>query len=151
MPLFSVGHSNHPLERFLAILAGAGIEVLADVRSRPASRFCPQFNRKALEASLAAAGIDYRFEGAVLGGKDPLPSTDPAFVSALRALLELSRTRAVVLMCSEREPERCHRATTLAAWIHHNEPGASLTHLVPRPEVGVERIESRELESRSAP
>jgi uncharacterized protein (DUF488 family) len=140
MPLFSVGHSNHPLETFLAILADAGIEVLADVRSRPASRFCPQFNRKALAASLAAAGIEYRFEGAALGGKDPLPATDPAFVAALTALVDLSRTRAVALMCSEREPERCHRSTTLAAWIRRHRPDTAVVHLVPRANGSVERI-----------
>jgi uncharacterized protein (DUF488 family) len=151
VPLFSVGHSNHPAEQFLALLAGAGVEVLVDVRSRPASRFSPQFNRKALASSLAAAGIEYRLAGAALGGRDPISVSDPAFVAAMRDVLGVARERAVALMCSEREPARCHRATKLAAWIHRCAQGASLLHLVPRPDGGLERIDSRELEARLAP
>lgn len=151
MPLFSVGHSNHPFERFRALLEAASIDRLVDVRSRPASRFSPQFNRKALESALAAAGIEYRFAGAALGGRDPISVSDPAFVAALREVLELARERAVALMCSERDPERCHRTTKLAAWIHRHGDGASLIHLVPRADGSVARIDSRELEARLAP
>jgi uncharacterized protein (DUF488 family) len=151
VPLFSVGHSKHSWTDFLALLEAAGVEVLVDVRSRPASRFSPQFNRKALAASLAAAGIEYRFAGAALGGKDQTSVSDPAFVAAIRAVLELASGRAVALMCSEREPARCHRATKLAAWIHRRAQEASLVHLVPRPDGGLERIDSRELEARLAP
>lgn len=151
MALFSIGHSNHSAARFLALLQAAGIDVLVDVRSRPASRFSPQFNRKALENSLAGAGIEYRFAGAVLGGREPISVSDPAFVAALGEVLGLARERAVALMCAEREPGRCHRTTKLAAWIHRHAAGASLIHLVPLPDGGLERIDSRELEARLAP
>ena len=39
--LFSIGHSNLAAERFTAILRAAGADTVADVRSVPASRFCP--------------------------------------------------------------------------------------------------------------
>jgi uncharacterized protein (DUF488 family) len=148
MALFSIGHSNHPGPGFLALLAQAGIAVLVDVRSRPASRFCPQFNRRALESALAAAGIEYRFRGAELGGRDPLPDADPRFGSAMRELLALARERDAAMLCSEREPERCHRATRLAAWIHRHEPEARVVHLLPRTGDALERIDSRALEAR---
>jgi uncharacterized protein (DUF488 family) len=146
--LFSIGHSNHPGPGFLALLTRAGIGLLVDVRSRPASRFCPQFNRRALESALAAGGIEYRFRGDALGGKDPLPDADPRFESAMRELLALAREREVAMMCSEREPERCHRASRLAAWIHRHEPEVRVVHLLPRPDGTLERIDSRELEGR---
>jgi uncharacterized protein (DUF488 family) len=149
--LFSIGHSNHPAAVFEALLATAGIEILVDVRSRPASRFCPWFNRGALERSLAAAGVEYRFAGAALGGRDGTAVSDPRFESALREVIELARTREVALMCSERQPERCHRATKLAAWIHRACPGGGLVHLVPQPDGALERIDSRALEARLAP
>ena len=149
--LFSIGHSNHPWPDFAALLARAEIAVLADVRSRPASRFCPQFNRKALEAALPEVGIEYRWCGAALGGRDGISVRDPAFEQPLRELLGLARERAVALMCSEREPERCHRATKLAAWIHRSAPGERVVHLVPRLDGQLERLDSRELEARLAP
>jgi hypothetical protein len=35
--LFTVGHSNHPLDRFPALLARHGVEALVDIRRFPAS------------------------------------------------------------------------------------------------------------------
>ena len=44
--LFSIGHSNIPADRFLAMLRGAGVNAVADVRSVPFSRFFPWFSSK---------------------------------------------------------------------------------------------------------
>ena len=57
--VFTIGHSNHPSEKFRALLQQHSIEALMDVRSAPYSRFHPQFNRKQLEAAIPAAGIRY--------------------------------------------------------------------------------------------
>jgi len=73
-PILTIGHSNHSFDRFLELLRGAGVEAVADVRTRPVSRFCPQYNKAALEEALRAAGISYVFLGKELGGR---PS-DPA-------------------------------------------------------------------------
>jgi uncharacterized protein (DUF488 family) len=72
--LFSIGHSNHSFERFMGLLRDTGIETVADVRTRPVSRFCPQFNKAALEKSLGAAGISYIFLGKELGGRPDDPA-----------------------------------------------------------------------------
>src|SRR5688572_26950999 len=71
--LFTIGHSKHPIERFIALLQQHDIEVIADVRSTPFSRFNPQFNRATLETSLRDTGIEYEFLGEKLGArsKDP--------------------------------------------------------------------------------
>jgi len=151
MALFSIGHSNHPAADFVGLLRRAEIDLLVDVRSRPASRFCPWFNRRALETALAGAGIGYRFEGEALGGKAPISVADPRFERAMRELLERAQERSLAMMCAERDPARCHRATKLAAWIHQRVPDARVTHLVPSSKGGVEHIDSRDLESRLAP
>src|SRR2546427_13155329 len=68
MDIWSVGHGARPIEELIAILADAGIQTVADVRSAPGSRRHPQFGAKALEASLDEAGIAYvHFSG--LGGR----------------------------------------------------------------------------------
>src|ERR1700730_12916411 len=67
--IYTIGHSKHPIERFVALLQQHGIDALADVRSTPYSRFNPQFNREKLQASLAAAGIRYVFLGEELGAR----------------------------------------------------------------------------------
>src|SRR5262249_59730794 len=57
--IFTVGHSTLPIERFVALLQGYGIEYLADIRTIPRSRRNPQFEGAALGRSLSAAGIEY--------------------------------------------------------------------------------------------
>src|SRR5262245_25862717 len=119
--LFTIGHSNHPIERFVALLQQHTIAAVADVRSVPYSRRHPQFSREALARSLAAAGIDYLFLGDALGArpKDPACFVDgradydriaarPEFAAGFaRVRAEAGRAR-VALMCAEREPLDCH-------------------------------------------
>src|SRR3954454_15525902 len=67
-PLFTIGHSTHPLDGFLERLARHGIEALADIRRFPGSRNYPHFNRGGLAAALPHEGIEYRWFEA-LGGR----------------------------------------------------------------------------------
>jgi uncharacterized protein (DUF488 family) len=55
--LFSIGHSNIPADRFVALLRDAGVNAVADVRSTPYSRVFPWFSRQPLEQRLATEGI----------------------------------------------------------------------------------------------
>ena len=68
-PIFTIGHSNHSLEDFLALLSKHRVTAVADVRSAPWSRFNAHFNRNALSAALKARGIHYVYLGRELGGR----------------------------------------------------------------------------------
>jgi uncharacterized protein (DUF488 family) len=127
MVIYTIGHSTHSWEDFLKLLATHNIEVVADVRSKPYSRFNPQFNREALASGLEAAGKRYLFLGKELGGKpqDPdRPLADelvweyvrsrPQFKEGLAKLLEEARQSKVCLLCAEADPARCHRGQLLA-------------------------------------
>ena len=50
--LFTIGHSTHPLEPFLALLARHRIKALVDIRRFPGSRKFPQFNQSDLASAL---------------------------------------------------------------------------------------------------
>ncbi len=52
MTIYTIGHSNHPLEKFIEMLTAHGIGLIADVRTIPKSRHNPQYNSDALAASL---------------------------------------------------------------------------------------------------
>jgi uncharacterized protein (DUF488 family) len=120
--LFSIGHSNIPAERFMALLRATGVNAIADVRSTPFSRFFPWFSGKALAASLRQEGMMYLPYGAVLGGR-PRDATlycdgiadyeamarQPDYQTALDRLLADAAQSRVCLMCAEREPLDCHR------------------------------------------
>src|SRR3954470_20411986 len=72
--ILTVGHSNHEDQEFVGLIRGAGVELIADVRANPRSRY-PQFNRSALAGTMKAAGIGYAPLGADLRGR-PGPRPD---------------------------------------------------------------------------
>lgn len=71
--LWTIGHSNHPADRFSALLQQHGIETVVDVRSQPYSRFSPHFRQARLRDLLLDIGISYLFLGDELGGRPKGP------------------------------------------------------------------------------
>jgi len=68
MKLFTIGHSAHSLEKLVHLLDENGVIMLVDVRTTPASRYQPQFNKANLEQLLPQHYIQYVFAGKCLGG-----------------------------------------------------------------------------------
>jgi uncharacterized protein (DUF488 family) len=139
--LFSIGHSNFSEERFLAMLAEAGVNLIADVRTVPYSRFFPWFSQKKLAASLSAAGIGYAAMGEALGGRpggDDLyrdgiadyeaMAARPEYHAGLGRLLDAAARSCVCIMCAEREPLDCHRCLLVARSLA--ERGLAVGHIL---------------------
>jgi uncharacterized protein (DUF488 family) len=141
--IWTVGHSSHPIDAFLGLLAGERIEVVVDVRSYPFSRFAPQFNREELERALAAANLTYLFFGEELGGRPSRPhhydadghalygemAGEARFRKAIDRLLRGAQTRRIALMCSEGRPQDCHRRLLVGKVLA--ERGVTLRHIFP--------------------
>ena len=138
--VLTLGHSNLPWPEFLELLQASEVACIVDVRSMPASRRYPQFNRNAFECALAEAGIGYRFLGDRLGGrpKDTVcyagGAVDYASVAATSAFREgldelagMARSRRCCLLCAERDPLDCHRAILVAR--HLAPKGFSISHI----------------------
>jgi uncharacterized protein (DUF488 family) len=111
-PILTIGHSNHAIDRFIALLKGAEVEALADIRSVPMSKFNPQFRQKDLKAAVEAAGIDYLYMGKALGGHPRAP--EPEFREGLAKLIEAAQQKRIAIMCAEKEPLNCHRTLLVA-------------------------------------
>lgn len=138
--ILTVGHSNHEEQGFVALLRGAGIELIADVRRYPGSRRQPHFERHALAGVLLEAGIGYRWLGETLGGRrKPRPDSandawesdqfrgyadhmaSAEFADGLAVLEDLGAEQRVAAMCAEAWWIRCHRrliadALTARSW-----------------------------------
>lgn len=124
--VYSVGHSNQSADQLIALLQRHGITLLADIRSSPASRFAPQFNRVNLDRSLQAAGIGYRWLGQALGGKPR--AAEPVFNAGIGDLLDLAAQQPVAMMCAERDPLHCHRTHLVTPALLQQ--GASVAHIL---------------------
>jgi uncharacterized protein (DUF488 family) len=73
MRLFTIGHSNHPADRFQRLLSKHKIDVLVDVRSSPHSRYVEWADRSLIGEVARAAGTKYLFLGEALGGRPSQP------------------------------------------------------------------------------
>ena len=121
--LYSIGHGNKSIETLIEELKHFDINYLIDIRSKPYSKFNPQFNQNEIKFSLLKSGITYTFMGDVLGGLpddnscytnghvdyDKLKKKD-FFKNGLKRLITANEKKVkVAIMCSESKPEECHR------------------------------------------
>jgi uncharacterized protein (DUF488 family) len=150
--IFTVGHSTHPVDRFLALLEAHGVELVGDVRRHPGSRRHPQFNAEALATTLGDSEIGYVGLGDSLGGRrSPRPDSTHTlwrvaafrgyadhmeteeFAAGLARLEELARQHRTTTMCAEGDWRRCHRRLISDALTEH---GWRVLHI--RPDGGIE-------------
>ena len=139
--VLTIGHSNHALEAFAALLLRHGVTLLADVRSAPYSRFNPHFSRKALDAALPARGIGYLFLGHALGGRpadrtcyeegrvryDRLART-ALYREGIERVVHGTKDHRIALMCAEKEPLDCHRTVLVGRSLA--ERGIAVAHIL---------------------
>jgi uncharacterized protein (DUF488 family) len=140
--LYSIGHGSRKAEDFLALLQQYGITYLADVRSKPYSRFHPQFNKNKLDEMLASYGIKYVFMGDELGGRPDDPSCynsegkidfnrlkEKEFYQKGIERLKTAYMKGlpIAVMCSERDPCMCHRTKLIGQTL--GEQNIELMHI----------------------
>lgn len=131
--IFSIGHGNRKLSEFISLLQEYKIEYLIDVRTSPYSKHSPSFNKDGLSAYLKNCRLTYVYLGDKLGGlpKDPtcyIKYTDKKdnevkkidyskienkdfFQQGIERLKTAdSKGLKIAIMCSELNPEECHRS-----------------------------------------
>jgi len=126
--VYTIGHSNRPIEKFIQILQFYKIEIVADVRSIAASGHNPQYNEDDLRNSLSREDIGYihlkglgglrhttkasvntAWENASFRGyADYMQTTQ--FKENLDQLIHMLKDKPTAIMCAEALPWRCHRS-----------------------------------------
>lgn len=141
MNLYTIGHSNHSREHFISLLARHNINVLADVRSHPYSKYLPHFSRTELKKALLEAGIKYVFLGEQLGAK---PTNRDCYIDAracynkiantqefregIQRVIKGAKSYKIALMCAEKDPINCHRAILVCQ--HLREVDLTILHIL---------------------
>lgn len=140
--IWTIGHSNHELDQFAALLREQEIDYVVDVRSYPYSRYAPQFNREHLGSAIQQRGIGYLFLGDALGGRPDADdhydenghalygpmAAQPAFEQAILRLLGAASEHRLAVTCSCGQPVDCHRRLLVGKVLC--ERGAELRHIL---------------------
>lgn len=127
LKVFTVGHSTHPIEKFISMINHHEIDAIADVRSSPYSKYNSQYNRENLKQKLSENNIKYVFLGKELGARSDNPccykhgkvdynllADTPLFKSGIRRVLKGANKMNLALMCAEAEPLDCHRTILIS-------------------------------------
>ncbi|MCW5686864.1 MAG: DUF488 domain-containing protein [Pseudolabrys sp.] len=167
LPFFTIGHSTRSLDDFIGLLRGVEIVLLVDIRTIPRSRTNPQFNKDALPAALAPAGIDYEHIAALGGLRGKMRDktrvaapdvngfwtnksfhnyADYALSDPFRAGLEHLRAEGhrqrCAIMCAEAVWWRCHRRIVSDYLIA---AGETVFHIMGQDRAGQDRLEPARL------
>ncbi len=149
--VFTIGYGSRSIDDFVAILKKYQIEYLIDVRSKPYSKYKPEFSKDPLASRLSESGIRYVFMGDQLGGQpadgscytegkaDYFKIEEKSFYwnGIQRIVTAFEKNCRVVLMCSEGKPQDCHRSKLISETLtkkrnvnvlHIDEAGAVKTH-----------------------
>ena len=133
--LYTIGHSTRNLDELIEALQAHSIQTLVDIRSFPASRRLPHFNREALGKSLPAVRIKYIWMKGLGGMRKKIRDDSPnialrnssfrnyadhmltaEFQDSAAELIKLAEHSRTAYMCAERVYFRCHRML-LSDWL----------------------------------
>lgn len=126
--IYTIGHSTHTMDDFIAMLQSFGISTLADIRHFPGSGKYPHFNKENLSVALKKSGINYihledlggrrkvrkdskntRWRNESFRGYADYMETE-AFEKGIEKLEAIALEQPTAYMCSEAVWWRCHRS-----------------------------------------
>jgi uncharacterized protein (DUF488 family) len=131
----TIGHSNRPIDVFLALLQTNDVTHVLDVRTIPRSLHNPQFGQDSLPEFLRAVNIRYTHMAGLGGLRHTSPNSPNGawrnasfrgyadymqtaeFAANVEIVAQLARDERCVLMCAEAVPWRCHRSLIADALI----------------------------------
>ena len=124
---FTLGHSNHAAETWLALVRQHHIEVVVDTRSSPYSKYAPHFDKELMQRSLEQAGVRYLFLGAELGGRPANPDYYDASGHVLYSRLRDDARHRRGSRDGGQDPAHCHRRLLIGRVL--NERGHTMLHI----------------------
>ena len=134
-PVFTLGHSTLPFEKFVTLLKAHGARRVIDIRTIPRSRHNPQYDQKSFSSSLRKSGLEYVHLKDLGGLRKPKADSQnsawrnasfrgyadymqtPEFENGLEKAIRLSQEKVSALVCAEALPWRCHRSLVSDAFV----------------------------------
>lgn len=135
--IWTIGHSNRSIEKFVDLLQEHNIEALVDVRRFPTSKI-EHFKRERMEQWLPEHRIDYTWLGKELGGYRrggyKAHMKTKRFKDGIKKLLEIAEQKRTSIMCMEPNPKYCHRRFISA---HLERKGIEVIHILKKGQISL--------------
>lgn len=141
--IYTIGLGNKSIEELIGEIRKHNIEYVIDIRSKPYSKYNPHHNKETLSNDLEKAGMKYLYLGNLLGG---LPDDQSCYTADRKIDYEKVKEKEffktglsrivnadkkgikIVMMCSEKEPAKCHRSKMIG--VELQKLGIEVCHIV---------------------
>ena len=141
--IYTIGHSTHSLDYFLSMLKEYAIDCVVDVRSTPASKYNPQYNKEPFSKFLKKNKIAYLHFPQEFGARHDDPDLldengkvdfekvrkSWGFKQGVERLWSgTEKGHIIALMCSESNPFDCHRFSMITVALEKD--GFGVQHIM---------------------
>lgn len=143
MEIFTIGHSNYKIERFIEMLKHYNINCVVDIRGTPYSKYNIQYDKETIKETLTKAGYIYIYMAKELAAKreNKISYYDEGYSDFERVVLEEDFKRGIerlklgcekgyriALMGAMQDPNRCHRSILVGRALRDN--GFEVKHIL---------------------
>ena len=135
MDIYTIGHSNYPVEKLIDMLKHYDVNCVIDIRGTPYSKYNVQYNKENIANTLTEAGFLYIYmakelaakrENKVSYNKEGYSDfekvvTEKDFISGIERLkLGCEKGYKIALLGAMQEPIRCHRSILVGRALNKN-------------------------------
>jgi len=143
MDIYTIGHSNYPLEKLIDMLKHYNINCVVDIRGTPYSKYNVQYNEETIALSLKEDGFLYLYMANEFAANRENKSSynkegysdfekvvmEKDFVNGIERLkLGCEKGYKIVLLGAMQEPIRCHRSILVGRALWGN--GFKVNHIL---------------------
>lgn len=143
MEIYTIGHSNYPLERLIDMLKYHEINCVIDIRGTPYSRYNIQYNKETIAHTLKEAGFIYIYmakefaanrENKASYNKEGYSDfqkviSEEEFLSGIERLkVGCKKGYKIALLGAMQDPIRCHRSILVGRYLRTG--GFNVKHIL---------------------
>jgi uncharacterized protein (DUF488 family) len=143
MEIYTIGHSNYPVERLIDMLKYYNINCVVDIRGTPYSKYNIQYNKETIAHTLKEAGFIYIYMAKEFAANRENKSSynkegysdfqkvisEEEFLSGIERLkVGCNKGYNIVLLGAMQDPIRCHRSILVGRYLREN--GFNVKHIL---------------------
>ena len=143
MEIFTIGHSNYPIDKLIDMLKFYNIDCVVDIRGTPYSKYNVQYNKDNIKDTLIKLGYVYIYmakefaakrENKISYNKEGYSDFEKVvkeedFINGIKRLkIGCQKGYRIVLLGAMQDPIRCHRSILLGRELERH--GFKINHIL---------------------